>query len=170
MAKEEKKETKVALERTYIVPLRTEWLKAPRYRRSKKAVNALMQFIMKHMKSDDVRVGKYLNEEIWKHGIKNPPHKIKVNAKKYDDNSVKVELFGAPEEKPVEAEKKPKKDEKEEKPAEAKTETIKSEKAKEIEKQEIKELKKEHPKVHHAPKQAIKQKAVEQHPTAPMAR
>lgn len=83
-----------ALERTYTIPLRKEWLKSPKYRRAKKAVNAVKQFLIKHMKSEDIRLGKYLNENIWKHGIKNPPGKIKVNVQKDDKNVVRAELFG----------------------------------------------------------------------------
>ncbi|MBW2969781.1 60S ribosomal protein L31 [Candidatus Woesearchaeota archaeon] len=91
------------MERTYVVPLRKGWLKAPKYRRAKKAVNTLKEFLVRHMKSEDVRLGRYLNMELWKHGMKNPPSKIKVNVSKDDKNVVKAELFGAP----VEEVKKP---------------------------------------------------------------
>ncbi len=82
------------LERVYNVPLRKEWLKTPRYKRTKRAVTALRNFLKKHMKSDDIKIGKHLNEDMWKHGIKNPPHHIKVNAIKDDKNTVRVELVG----------------------------------------------------------------------------
>lgn len=84
------------MERTYIVPLRKGWLKAQRYKRAKKAVHTLQEFLKKHMKSEDVRIGTYLNLEIWKHGIKNPPSRVKVNAVKDDKGVVRAELFGAP--------------------------------------------------------------------------
>lgn len=83
-------------ERTYVVPLRKEWLKAPRYKRTKKAVIGLRKFLQKHMKSEDVKLGKHLNLELWKHGIRNPPSKIKVNVSKDEKGVVKAELFGAP--------------------------------------------------------------------------
>ena len=86
----------MALERTYTIPLRREWLKVPRYKRAKKAVIAVNRFLRRHMKSDDVRLGKYLNEELWKHGIKNPPSKIRVNVLKDDKGVVRAELVGAP--------------------------------------------------------------------------
>jgi large subunit ribosomal protein L31e len=82
------------IERTYNVPLRKEFRKVPRYKKSKKAVTALKQFLVKHMKSDNVKVGKSINEEIWKHGIKNPPHHVKVTVTKDDKGEVKAELFG----------------------------------------------------------------------------
>ena len=185
MAKKET-EAKIVLERVYNAPLRREFMKVPRYKRSKKAVTALTQFIAKHMKSDNVLVGKYVNQFIWKDGIQNPPHHVKVNAVKDDKGNVKVELAELPakakreieEAKEMEKEVKEKKTKKEEekKEKDAKEEKIeekleeakeeKSEKAKEVEKEEIKELQKEHPKIH-PPKEAAKQKFQEAHPTAP---
>lgn len=84
----------MVLERTYIIPLRREWLKVPRYKRAKKASTAVREFLAKHMKSDNVKIGNGLNMELWKHGMKNPPHKIKVSVIKEDDGTVKAELFG----------------------------------------------------------------------------
>ncbi len=86
----------MALERTYTIPLRKGWLKASRYRRAKKAVNTAREFLVKHMKSEDVRLGTYLNLEIWKHGMRNPPSRVKVNVSKDDKGVVRAELFGAP--------------------------------------------------------------------------
>ncbi|MCK5283115.1 MAG: 60S ribosomal protein L31 [Nanoarchaeota archaeon] len=189
MAKEKKKEKekKIVLERVYNVPLRKEFLKSPRYKRSKKAITALRKFLVRHMKSDKVKIGKYANLNIWKDGIKKPPHHIKVVAKKDEEGNVFAELEGAPVEKPVETEKKKVGKEKAEKKEtgkeekkieegfkklEEKTEKIiekKAEKGKEIQKEEIKELKKEHPK-QHAPKEAVKPKNIEAKPTAPQGR
>lgn len=84
------------MERTYIVPLRKGWLKAQRYKRAKKAVNTLKEFLKKHMKSEDISIGTYLNLFIWKHGMKNPPCRVKVNVVKDDKGAVRAELFGAP--------------------------------------------------------------------------
>ncbi len=84
------------VERTYVIPLRRGWLKAPRYKRAKKAVNTVKEFLVRHMKSEDVRLGTYLNLEIWKHGMKNPPSRVKVNVVKDDKGVVRAELFGAP--------------------------------------------------------------------------
>lgn len=99
----------VEKERVYTIPLRKEFLKVPKYRRSRKTITAIRQFISKHMKVGDVKIGSYLNLEVWKHGKKNPPHKIKVKThidKKDDKEFAKVELFGAPEEVKKEEEKK----------------------------------------------------------------
>ena len=85
---------KMAIERTYNVPLRKEFQKAPRYKRAKKAITALKQFLAKHMKTDEVKIGRNLNEFIWNQGIKNPPHHVKVTVIKDDDNVARAELFG----------------------------------------------------------------------------
>lgn len=82
------------IERVYNVPLRKEWLKKPKYVRAKKAARALREFLVKHMKSQDVKLGKHLNEELWKHGMKNPPHHVKLTAIKDDKGVVRAELIG----------------------------------------------------------------------------
>ena len=157
MAEKKSKEAKIILERTYNVPLRKGFQKAPKYRRAKKAINVLKEFLAKHMKSDDVRIGNFANLKIWERGIKNPPHHVKVNATRDSEGVVRAEIVGAPvaEKKADEAPKKKTKaakkkaqEETEIKKAlgdlEVKTEKLKQEKAedaKEIEKEEIKELK-----------------------------
>ena len=82
------------IERTYNIPLRREYLKVAGWKRTNKAVIALRQFLVKHMKSENIKLSKEVNEEMWKHGIKNPPHHIKVNASKDSEGVVKVDLFG----------------------------------------------------------------------------
>lgn len=91
MAKTEKTKT---LERTYNIPLRKEYQKSPRWKRTKKAVIATKQFLQKHFKSEEVKLGKHLNENLWKRGIQNPPHHIKVTAIKDEKGVVRAELFG----------------------------------------------------------------------------
>ena len=179
MAKKEES-SKIVLERVYVIPLRRETLKVPPFRKANKAAKTIREFISKHMKSDNVAIGKYLNLHIWKHGAKNPPHKVKVNTTKDDKGKVFVEIVGAPKETKVEEKKKgvrkeektikeaefaEKPEEKLEKEIEEKKEE-KAEEAKKIEKEEIKELQKEHPK-HHAPKMPAMSKQQEAHPTAP---
>jgi len=87
--KEKKVEGKVELEREYIVPMRKGFMNVPHYRRAKKAVKTLKEFMVRHMNVRDndtrkIKVDIHLNNEIWFRGIKNPLHKIKVNAKKID--------------------------------------------------------------------------------------
>ncbi len=89
LQKKKKSEKKIELERTYVVPLRKGFLKVPRYKRGKKAIKVLKEFLAKNMKVEDrdlnkVKIDIYLNNEIWFRGIKKPLHKVKVIAKKID--------------------------------------------------------------------------------------
>ena len=97
-----KTEPVVVLEREYTVPLRRGWLKVPKYKRASKAVKTLKEFIARHMKlyDDDLRkikIDMILNNEIRFRGMKKPPGKIKVKAKKFDNNIIRVELVNLPE-------------------------------------------------------------------------
>jgi len=103
-----KKTSTKTLEHTYTIPLRKEFSKVPKYKRTNKAVKAVKEFLQKHMKSEEVKLGKHLNEELWKHGIKNPPHHVKVITKKDKDGVVKAELFGHQIEEKKEEKKKSK--------------------------------------------------------------
>ena len=138
------KEKTPLIERIYNIPLRKEFLKVPKYKRTNKAVKAIKEFLSKHMKIQTVKIGKYLNEALWRRGIKNPPHHIKVVAKKYDD-FVLAEIPGV-EEKVKEMEKKKEKKEK-----------IITGKEK-IEKEELRDIKKE---IHEKPKVELKSKTQE---------
>lgn len=97
-----KTETKTdKLEREYIIPLRKEWKKVPRYKRANKAVKAVKEFLARHMKIYDrdlkkIKIDKYLNEALWIRGIKKPPIKIKIKAVKEGD-IVTAELLEMPE-------------------------------------------------------------------------
>lgn len=68
------------LKREYVVPLRRKTKTAPKWRRSKKSVSVLKDFIRKHMKTEDVIICSELNEHIWGRGAKNPPGKVSVIA------------------------------------------------------------------------------------------
>jgi len=99
--KEKKGGVKVELEREYVVPLRRGFLNVPRYKRAKKAVRILKEFMVRHMNVRDgdlkkVKVDMSLNNEIWFRGIKKPMGKVKVLAKKID-GIVYVELAELPD-------------------------------------------------------------------------
>ena len=88
-AKAESKTESAELIREYIVPLKRGVLNVPHYRRAKKAVKVLKQFLAQHMKIRDrdlrkIKVDINLNNELWYRGIKKPASKIKVKAKKVD--------------------------------------------------------------------------------------
>lgn len=99
-SKTEKKAKGEKIERIYTIPLRSECMKKPRYRRAKKAMRAIKEFLVKHMRmySDDldkIKVDPWVNRAIWSRGIKNVPHKIIVKAIKEGDE-VYVTLVGLP--------------------------------------------------------------------------
>ncbi len=85
------------MERTYIIPLRKVYMRAPIYKRTKRAVSATKQFLQKHMKTDNVKLGRHLNMKLWADGTKNPPHKVEVSAELIKDKEgdyVYAELVG----------------------------------------------------------------------------
>jgi len=146
---EEKKETKPELEREYVIPLKRRVLKVPRYRRAKKAVRTIKEFVAKHMRVENrdlnkVKIDRYLNNEIWFRGIKNPPSKIKVKAVK-KDGIVEVKLAEIPEKVKWDMKKDEKRKEVDKKKLEkiakkeASEEEIKEERAGEENKEETKE-------------------------------
>jgi len=101
------------MERKHIIPLRKEFLKVPIYLRTRKAVKTVKKYISRHMKTEDVRIGKYLNLKLWSRGNRNPPHKVEVIAElvtdKKDNKEIKyakVEIVGAPKEVKKETKKK----------------------------------------------------------------
>jgi|SRR3989344_495502 len=96
-----KTENKIILEREYIVPLRAGFLKVPQYRRGKKAVKTLKEFLAQHMKVYDrdlrkIKLAVDLNNEILFRGVRKPPVRIKVKAVKYEDGIVRVNLSELP--------------------------------------------------------------------------
>jgi len=97
----EEKPKKIIIEREYIVPLRREWLKVAEFKRANKAVKALKQFLVQHMKVYDrdlrkIRVDILLNNEIRFRGMRKPPASIKVKAIKYEDGFVDAKLVNIP--------------------------------------------------------------------------
>jgi large subunit ribosomal protein L31e len=83
----------MAEEKNYNIPLRKEFQKVPKYKRAKKAVTAIKQYLQRHMKKEDIKIGPRLNEQVWERGIKNPPHHVQVTAY-IDKESVYAEKTG----------------------------------------------------------------------------
>jgi len=131
------------MERLYTIPLRKEFSKAPNYKRTSRAIKAIRQFIQKHMKCENVKIGKYLNLEMWKHGRKNPPPRIKVKAVKETIKEKDKEIEYVIVELPHINIEKPKKEKKEKKKEEPKQEQIADEHKVEEEKEKEEVLKKE---------------------------
>ena len=155
---DKKKETP-AEERLLTIPLRRDWLKAPRNRRARRSITTIRAFLSRHMKvpESDIRVSAGLNEAVWIRGAARPPAKIRIkasidvttgtlHARLPDEEAPKPEKSKEKPAKPEEAKKEPEKKEepaKEEKPAEDKPapaeKPAKAEKPREPEKKETKE-------------------------------
>lgn len=85
----------MALDRQYVIPLRKA-LRAPRTKRAPKAVKLVQEFLIRHMKGTEIKLGTSLNEALWKDGIKNIPARIKVHAVRDDKNVVRCDLPQVP--------------------------------------------------------------------------
>jgi len=81
----------VLKEQIYVIPLR-DVKKAPRWKRSPKAMKEIRAFLAKHMKSEDIKIDASINEKIWERGSEKPPRKIRVRAMKFEDGQVQAEL------------------------------------------------------------------------------
>ncbi len=89
----------VVLERTYTIPFYPKLNSVPRTKRAPRAMRIIKEFLVKHMKSDDILIDNEVNEYIWSRGIQKPPRKISVRVIKSDDDVVEVYLVGVvPEE------------------------------------------------------------------------
>ncbi len=78
-------------EHIYIIPLR-DARRAPRWKRSNAAIKDIRKYLAKHMKSQDVKLDKGINEKVWERGSTKPPTKIRVRAMKMEDGQVQAEL------------------------------------------------------------------------------
>jgi len=81
-------------ERTYTIPFYPKLNSSPRTKRASKAVKMVRDYVMKHMKVEEVWIGQEVNEYIFKRGMQKPPRKITVRAEKGDDDIVAVYLAG----------------------------------------------------------------------------
>ena len=80
-------EIEVVEERIYTVPFRKVWITA-RDRRAAKATRVLRQFVMRHMKTEDVKISNEINEVLWARGIQKPPRKVRIRAVKDKEGTV----------------------------------------------------------------------------------
>jgi len=67
-------------QRIYTIPLRRDYLKKPRSKRSNRAIREVKEYVRKHTKTSEVKVSKGLSELIFSRGFQKPPAKIKVEA------------------------------------------------------------------------------------------
>ncbi|MFX1577702.1 MAG: 50S ribosomal protein L31e [Promethearchaeota archaeon] len=84
----------IVVERLYTIPLGKAY-NAIRKKRTKRAVNLVKAFIVRHMKVEDeadLSLDTTLNEYLWTRGIEKPPRRVRVRATKDRDGLVKVFL------------------------------------------------------------------------------
>ncbi len=77
----------------HIIPLRKTFYRTARWKRTKRCISIIKEYCMKHFRSDNVIIGRYLNEKLWERGASNPPGKVKVVAVK-DKDKISIELEG----------------------------------------------------------------------------
>lgn len=75
------------MERIYTIPLRNV-KEIKRTIRAPRAIREVQNFLMKHMKAEEVKIDASINEFIWERGIQKIPSKVKVNAVKDDEGIV----------------------------------------------------------------------------------
>jgi len=120
-------------EKIFTIPFRDIFLKSRR-RRAKLAIGVVRSFLVRHMKSEEVKIGASINKAVWARGIRKPPRKIKIHALK-TAAGVYAELVGADIKPPTEEQMKKKTDkiaEKEQKLKEARKERKKMTLEKEV--------------------------------------
>ena len=76
-------------ERLYTVPL-GRVKNTPRKKRTKRAVNMLREFVIRHMKPEGIIIDPILNEIIWERGIEKPPRKIRIRVTKDREGLVTI--------------------------------------------------------------------------------
>jgi len=103
-------------EKIYTINIRNAISKVPKWEKSKRGVAVVRKFLERHMKGDEVKIGKSITEEIWKRGNQNPPESIRIHAILTEDEeegkTIRAELLGVPFPEEKEKKKEKKKEEK----------------------------------------------------------
>jgi len=71
-------------ERIYTIPLR-KVKKAPRWKRSNRAMTVILEYLIQHTKSEDIIIDAKINEKVWERGSQKPPSKIRVRITEEED-------------------------------------------------------------------------------------
>ena len=69
------------VDRIYNIPLRRDVVMTPKWRRSKKAINVIQAYLLRHTKVKTIKLSRWVNEAVWEKGGKNPPGKITLKVK-----------------------------------------------------------------------------------------
>jgi len=79
-------------EKIYTIPLRKALRKSIK-KRAPYCMKIIREFLVTHTKTENVMIGKHLNEAIWERGRQKPPKRVRVKVIK-EDNIIKAELMG----------------------------------------------------------------------------
>jgi large subunit ribosomal protein L31e len=71
-------------ERIYTIPLRAV-KKAPRWKRSNRAITLIREYLVRHTKSEYIVLDKTINEKVWERGSQKPPSRIRVKVTEEED-------------------------------------------------------------------------------------
>ena len=72
-------------EKIFVLNLRKQLVKTPKWERSKRAIGLLRQSLEKKLKTNKIKIDSALNKHIWCRGGKNPPTKIRLRIVKEGD-------------------------------------------------------------------------------------
>ena len=103
----------MADEKIYTIPLRKAY-RGVKTRRAKKAITIIKEYLIRHMKVDEVKIGKTINESVWSRGIQKPPRKVRIHAT-LDNKIAYAEMIGTDIQTPSKEEVKEKDKKKKEK-------------------------------------------------------
>lgn len=76
----------------YTIPLREAFRKAEK-KRVPYASRLIRDYLKKHTKAEEIKLGRKLNEKVWERGIRKPPRRVRVKVMK-EGNVAKAELLG----------------------------------------------------------------------------
>ena len=94
----EKKETKIKADivtRECTVHMAKRVMGVTFKKRAPRAIREIKQFVMKSMKTSDVRINPELNKHIWSMGVRNVAKRIRIrmSRKRNDDENAKEKLY-----------------------------------------------------------------------------
>ena len=81
------------VEKIITINLRKGLKKSPRWNRARKATANLRKLLHRHVKAENIKIDKKVNEIIWRKSIERPAHKLRLKVTKTDSKTAKVELL-----------------------------------------------------------------------------
>ena len=79
-------------EKIFTIPLRKAFRKSEK-KRSSYATTLVKDFLKRHLKSSNIKIGENLNKELWKMGISKVPRRLRIKTV-MDGSLIKAELMG----------------------------------------------------------------------------